>query len=88
MNPTFQARWISKQQTHQLKKTGRLTNSMVLDSCKGHILIEPAGTNPRRDDGILSLDVADYELRNAWCLAPKTQVQKARQLLGLERDPS
>ena len=46
MNPKYQARWISKQQTNYLKKTGNLTNAMVLDSCKGHILIEPAGTNP------------------------------------------
>jgi hypothetical protein len=32
MNPKFQARWISKQQTHYLKKTGKLKESMVLDS--------------------------------------------------------
>lgn len=73
MNNKFQARWISKQQTQHLKKTGQLTRSMVLDSCKGHILIEPANGN-RREDGVLSLDVADYELRTAWCLGPKTNV--------------
>jgi len=88
MNPKFQARWISKQQTHYLKKTGKLKESMVLDSLKGHILVEPAGTDPRRDDGILSADAADYELRHAWCLGPKTQLQKARQLLGLALDPA
>lgn len=85
MNPKFQARWISKQQTHDFKKTGNFTNSMVFDSCKGHILVEPAGTNPR-DAGVLPLDVADYELRPAWCLGPKTRVQKARELLGLALD--
>jgi hypothetical protein len=88
MNPKFQARWISKQQTHYLKKTGKLKESLVLDSLKGHILVEPAGTDPRQDDGILSPDAADYELRHAWCLGPKTQVQKARQLLGLALDPA
>jgi hypothetical protein len=88
MNPKFQARWISKQQTQHLKKTGRLKESVVLDSCKGHILVEPAGADPDRNDGILPLDVADYELRHAWCLGPKTQVQRARQLLGLALDPS
>jgi len=88
MNPKFQARWISKQHTHYLKKAGKLKESMVLDSLKGHILVEPAGTDPRRDDGILSPDAADYELRHAWCLGPKTQLQKARQLLGLALDPA
>jgi hypothetical protein len=83
MLPKYQARWISKQQTRFLKKTGMLTNSIVLDSLKGPIVVEPAGTD-RRDSGVLPLDVADYELRPAWCLEPKTKVQKARQLLGLE----
>jgi hypothetical protein len=78
----YQARWISKQQTNGLKKTGALTHSIVLDSLKGPIVVEPAGTD-RRDSGILPLDVADYELRPAWCLESKTKVQKARQLLGL-----
>lgn len=85
MNPKFQARWISKQQTQHLKKSGNLTNSIVLDSCKGHILVEPADKNPR-DPCVLPLDVADYELRPAWCLGPKTKVQKARELLGLALD--
>jgi hypothetical protein len=83
MNPQYQARWVSKQQTDVLKKTGRLTNSMVLESFRGPILVEPAGTNPKNDN-VLPLDVADYELRLAWCQCPKAKVQKARQLLGLE----
>jgi hypothetical protein len=83
MNPKYQARWISKQQTDYLKKTGNLRHGLVLESFRGPILIEPAGTNPR-NDGILPLDVADYELRHAWCQGPRTKVQKARQLLGLE----
>jgi hypothetical protein len=87
MNPKYQARWISKQQTNYLKKTGSLTNSMVFDSLKGHILVEPAGTDPRAS-GVLPLDDADYELRPAWCLGPKTKIQKARELLGLELDHS
>jgi hypothetical protein len=78
----YHARWISKQQTDVLKKTGKLTDAVVLESFKGPILVEPAGTNPK-DDSVLPLDVADYELRLAWCLGPKTKVQKARQLLGL-----
>src|SRR5205823_12298537 len=83
MNTRYQARWISKQQTDHLKKTGNLTNSLVLESFRGPILVEPAGTNPK-SDSVLPLDVADYELRLAWCQGPKAKVQKARQLLGLE----
>ena len=83
MNTRYQARWISKQQTDLLKKTGRLTNSLVLESFRGPILVEPADTNPK-SDSVLPLDVADYELRLAWCQGPKAKVQKARQLLGLE----
>jgi len=85
MNPQYHARWITKQQTGYLKKTGKLTNSLVLDSLKGHILVEPAGNDPG-EAGLLSMEVADYELRSAWCLGPKNRVQKARELLGLEVD--
>ena len=69
MNPQFHARWITKQQTQHLKKTGKLKEALVLDSCKGPILV-------------------DYEVRNAWCLGPKAQIQRARQLLGLALDPT
>src|SRR5207248_4245015 len=75
--------WVSQQPTGLFKKTGRLTNSLVLESFRGPILVEPAGTNPK-SDSVLPLDVADYELRLAWCQGPKAKVQKARQLLGLE----
>jgi hypothetical protein len=85
MNAKYHARWISKHETGYLKKTGQLTNSLVLDSLKGHILVEPSGTNPR-NAGVLTMDVADYELRSAWCLGPRTRLQKARELLGLGLD--
>jgi hypothetical protein len=83
MNAKYQARWISKQQTDYMKKTGNLRDSLVLESFRGPILVEPAGISPK-NDSILPLDVADYELRLAWCQGPKAKVQRARQLLGLE----
>jgi hypothetical protein len=85
MKLKYQARWISKQQTGYLKKTGNLTNSLVLDSLKGHILVEPVGSNPG-NGGVLPLDIADYELRSAWCQGPRIRLQRARELLGLESD--
>jgi len=83
MNAKYQARWVSKQQTDRLKKTGNLQHSLVLESFRGPILIEPAGTNPR-NGSVMPLDVADYELRHAWCQGPRAKVEKARQLLGLD----
>ena len=85
MQNSYQARWISKKQMDVLKKTGQLVNSVLLESEKGHILVEPAESH-HGDGGVLAHDIADFELRPAWCRSPNTKVRKARQLLGLAAD--
>jgi hypothetical protein len=82
MERPYQARWISKKHMDSLRKTGQLTNSVLLESEKGHIIVEPANSH-HGDGGVLAPDVADYELRPAWCRSPNTKVRKARELLGL-----
>src|SRR5207245_5774292 len=71
-----------KKHMDSLRKTGQLTNSVLLESEKGHIIVEPANSH-HGDGGVLAPDVADYELRPAWCRSPNTKVRMARELLGL-----
>ena len=85
MQSLYQARWISKKHVDVLKKTGQLTNGVLLESEKGHIIVEPAHSN-HGDGGALAPDIADYELRPAWCRSPNIKVKKARLLLGLAAD--
>jgi hypothetical protein len=84
MNGRYQARWISKDRVHSLKRAGQLKNGIVLDSFKGFIVVEPP--NARLGDGaVLSHSEADSELTPAWCLDPQTKISRARALLALDR---
>jgi hypothetical protein len=83
MRSSYQARWISKDCVLALKKTGKVRNGVLLDSCKGFIFVEPPDS--RLGDGaLLSRIEADYEVRSAWCLDPETKIGQARRLLHLD----
>jgi hypothetical protein len=78
----FQARWISKKQTEQARKSGGLKDGLLLSSFKGYIIVEPRGS--RLGDGaLLSPTEQDFELRCEWCQEPKGRIVEARKRLGL-----
>lgn len=83
MRAKYQARWISKKRIDALKKSGSLRRGMLMDSFKGFIVIEPAGSS-LGDGELLTPDVVDYELDPAWCLDSRQRISAARKLLGLE----
>jgi hypothetical protein len=85
MENTHHARWITKQRLDTLRKTGRIGHSLILESFNGYLIVEPAGAD-LGDGEILSLEMADYELRPVWCTGDKARLRKARNLLGLEAD--
>jgi hypothetical protein len=53
MDKPYQARWISKKHMDSLRKTGQLVNSVLLESEKGHIIVEPANSH-HGDGGVLA----------------------------------
>lgn len=88
----YQAQWISKDRIRSLRKTGGWKNSILLDSFKGFIIVQPSGEG-YGDGEVLSEDAADYELRPEWCTGSKPMLREARKLLALdngteEREPS
>ena len=82
MHTEYQARWMSKPKMQALRRTGALSNSIVVNSFKGFILVEPR-TNHRGDGKVLPANVARFELDPAWCTEPLQKLAKARELLGL-----
>jgi hypothetical protein len=85
MQPSFQARRISKPRADYVKKTGALGRSMLLDTFNGIIIIEPEESH-LGDGEVLSLEEADYELQPVWHLGPKTMLREARRRLGLQAE--
>jgi hypothetical protein len=84
MNTHFQARWISKRLTEHVRKAGRLGESVILNSCKGFIVVEPKG-EALGDGKVLTRATARFELDPAWCMDSPVKLRKARQLLGLDQ---
>lgn len=82
MHTKYQARWVSKPKMQALRRTGALSGSIVVNSFRGFILVEPQ-TNHRGDGKPLPADVARFELDPAWCTEPLQKLTRARQLLGL-----
>jgi hypothetical protein len=82
MHTGFQARWVSKQRRDRLKRTGRAGGAVLLDVLNGFLIVEPAGSG-LGDGDVLSLEDADFELRDVWCLDAKSKLRQARELLGL-----
>lgn len=82
MRHAYKARWMSKKQIESLRRNGALRESIVVNSFKGFILVEPADTNLGVGK-LLPRDVAKFELDPTWCSDPPTTIKKARALLGL-----
>lgn len=78
----YKAWWMSKKQIDAMRKTGALTKSIVVNSLKGYILVEPESAHKSGGD-LLPPDVAKFELDPAWCIDPPRTIRKARELLGL-----
>ena len=87
MQANYQARWISKDRLREIRKTGSLSQGLLLDSFNGWIMIEPAGRD-LGDGEIMSAETADYELDPAWCPGSKAKLKVARKLLGLAEEPT
>jgi len=85
MQQHYQARRISKRRADEVKRTGAIGRSLLLDTFNGIIIVEAAGAN-LGDGDVLSPEEADYELQPVWHLGPKTVLREARRRLGLEID--
>lgn len=82
MQRTYKAWWMPKKQIDAMRKTGALTKSIVVNSLKGYILVEPESAH-RSGGDLLPTDDAKFELDPAWCIDPPKTIRKARELLGL-----
>jgi hypothetical protein len=81
----FQARRISKRRADEVKKSGQLGRSLLLDTFNGILIIEPVESN-LGDGDVLSQQEADYELQPVWHLGPKAMLREARKRVGLEAE--
>lgn len=82
MQYSYRARWMPKSKIDLLRRTGQLHKSVVVNSCKGFILVDPHGSEVRGGEAISRYD-AKFELDAAWCSDPPQTIKKARDLLGL-----
>jgi hypothetical protein len=85
MQAQYQARRISKRRADQVKKSGILGRSLLMNTFNGFIIIEPVGNN-LGDGDVLSQDEADYELQPVWHLGAKAMLREARKRVGLEAE--
>ncbi len=85
MQQQYHARRISKRRADEIKRTGEIGRSLLLDTFNGIILVEAVGAN-LGDGDILSPEEADYELQPVWHLGPKAALREARRRLGLGID--
>jgi hypothetical protein len=85
MDAQFQARRVSKRRADEVKKSGILGRSLLIDMFNGFIIIEPIGSN-LGDGDVLTQEEADYELQPVWHLGPKAMLREARKRVGLEAE--
>ncbi len=85
MQAEFQARRISKRRADEVKKSGILGRSLLMNTFNGIIIIEPVGSN-LGDGEIMSPEEADYELQPVWHLGPRAMLREARKRVGLEAE--
>jgi hypothetical protein len=83
----YQVRWLSKARRDELRRSRALGRAVLLDSLKGFLIVEPVGSS-LGDGEILTLQEADFELSDAWCIEPQRKLREARTLLGLEPSPA
>ncbi len=41
MKPRYDARWITKRRLDEIRKSGKASRTIVIDSMKGFLIIEP-----------------------------------------------
>jgi hypothetical protein len=82
----YQARWISKEKINHLRRSGGFGRAVLVDYRTGFVIVEPVGSN-LGDGEVLTPELANYELREAWCPTPKSKLVEARKLLGLNGSP-
>jgi hypothetical protein len=80
----YQARWTSKKQAEQVKKSGAVQKGMLLDSFKGFIIVEPKGSH-LGDGPLLTPQELEAELQADWCQEPRARIAEARRRLGLHQ---
>lgn len=85
MQAQFQARWVSKRRADEVKKSGTLGRSLLINTFNGIIIIEPGGSN-LGDGNVLPPEEADYELQPVWHLGPRAVLREARRRVGLEAE--
>jgi hypothetical protein len=85
MHMEHRACWVSRDRAAALKRTGGLGQTLLLDTFKGFILVEPSGSE-LADGAVLSSEEADYELQPIWFTGPKAKLREARRRLGLEQE--
>lgn len=83
MRAGCKGRWLSKTQIESLRKSGALGHSIVVNSFKGFILVEPVHSHLGRGR-VVTRDFAQFGLDPTWCNDPPRTIGKARQLLGLQ----
>jgi hypothetical protein len=83
MKAKYQARRVSRNLAHALRKSGTTDRGVLLDTCNGFIVIEPCNS-PLGDGAVLTHQDAIMEIQPAWCQERKSKVERAHHLLGLE----
>ena len=85
MRKQYEARWVSRQRYNTLRRSGRLGDTLLLETTNGYLVVQPAGSDAG-DGAALSPAEADYELQSVWFPGPPPVLRQARGMLGLETD--
>jgi hypothetical protein len=80
---TYHVRRTSKERANELQRSGRLGQSVLLDTLNGFLVIEPEG-DKLGDGAVLSPEEADFELRPPWYTGPWAKLREVRRMLGLK----
>lgn len=85
MQAQFQAKRISKRRADEVKRSGILGRSLLINTFNGIIIVEPVESN-LGDGDIMSPDEADYEMQPVWHLGPRNLLREARKRVGLDAE--
>jgi len=83
----YQARWVSKDKAHDIKRAGPKTDAVLLDTFKGIIIVEPVGKK-WGDGPVLTPSEAEFELQPAWHYGPTAKIREARIRMGFDPKPA
>ena len=76
---------MSRGKAQAIKRAGPKKDTVLLDTFKGIILVEPEGKD-WGDGPVLTPAEAAFELQPAWHYGPAVRIREARRRLGLEAD--